>query len=544
MENIYLGIDVGTGSARAGFFTGSGELLSSAARDLEMRKPEKDHVEQSSSQIWDACAAAVRAAAERGKIDVTQVKGIGFDATCSLVVSGAGDSPVSVSGDGNDKWDVVVWMDHRATEIADMINRRGHQVLERTGGRISPEMQVPKLIWLKNHLPGSWSRAKSFYDLPDWLVHKATGTFARSLCSVVCKWTYSGERGLNGEGWNDDFLTDVGLDDLTTERHARIGTEFLRPGEAAGTLTAEAADHLGLSPGIPVASGAIDAYAGAAGTFGIGLGGLDQLEGRLALVGGTSSCHLTLSAEPRFVPGVWGPYNQVLLPDLWANEAGQSASGVLLDHLLRSHPHYAEILHVAQARGVSVYEAIEGQLSLLAGDRYIGLLTKRVHIQPDFHGNRSPLADPERLGAISGLNLASGMDEIALLYLATLQSLAYGTRQIMEALAAQGARIDTIVMSGGLAKSSLYRSQHADITGCHVLTTDHSEAVLLGSAIAGAAAATSDDFKAVMMRMRSDARLAQPDASARPFHDAKYRVFLAMQADFAKYDDIMDGVSR
>jgi ribulose kinase len=59
-------------------------------------------------------------------------------------------------------------------------------VIDYVGGVISPEMEMPKLRWLKREMPKSWARAKTFFDLPDWLVHRATGSDIRSLCSTVC----------------------------------------------------------------------------------------------------------------------------------------------------------------------------------------------------------------------------------------------------------------------------------------------------------------------------------------------------------------------
>ena len=73
----------------------------------------------------------------------------------------------------------MVWMDHRAVQEAELINSLKHPVLDAVGGTISPEMQTPKLLWLKKHMPATWSRAGMFLDLPDFLTWKATGSLAR-----------------------------------------------------------------------------------------------------------------------------------------------------------------------------------------------------------------------------------------------------------------------------------------------------------------------------------------------------------------------------
>lgn len=71
-------------------------------------------------------------------------------------------------------------MDHRAKAEADLINSLGHKLLENVGGKISLEMEIPKLLWLKDNLHSQcWSIAGKFFDLPDFLTWKATGTGSR-----------------------------------------------------------------------------------------------------------------------------------------------------------------------------------------------------------------------------------------------------------------------------------------------------------------------------------------------------------------------------
>ena len=96
-----------------------------------------------------------------------------------------------MSPTGEDKQNVVLWMDHRAQEEADFINAQGHEMLRYVGGKVSLEMETPKMLWLKKNLPSSWNRAALLFDLPDFLTWKATGSESRSLCSLVCKWNYS-----------------------------------------------------------------------------------------------------------------------------------------------------------------------------------------------------------------------------------------------------------------------------------------------------------------------------------------------------------------
>lgn len=544
-QHFFLGIDVGTGSARTGAFDQNGTLIASHSVAIETFHPKPDFVEQSSSNIWSAICEATNAVMAIGKITAAQVKGIGFDATCSLVVLDHDLQPLSVSPSGNPERNIIVWMDHRAIDQAARIDAQAHPILQFTGNTISPEMEVPKLLWLKENMPDAFAQATHFFDLPDWLVHRATGSDVRSLCSATCKWTYQGKNGCEGQGWDHDFFNSIGLESLLENNAAKIGNQFAAPGAPieAG-LTKTAAAELGLCEGTPVAASMIDAYAGALGTLGIASDDTAASESgaRLALISGTSACHIAATPEPTFVPGVWGPYFSVLGTEQWVNEAGQSMAGALIDRVLNGHSATVELRTQAKADGTSIYDLLEHLLIEQAGDAAsTHTLTRHVHVQPDFHGNRAPLADPSRKGAISGLSKECDALDLALQYLATIQALAYGTRQIISAMNDKGAAIDTIVVSGGLARNALYLREHADVTGLKILQPATQEPVLLGSAMLGATAAGQfATLQDAMRAMSGPADTITPRGSAiQRYHDAKYAVFLKMQADFDAYRTIM-----
>lgn len=541
---MFLGIDVGTGSVRAGIFDGAGEMRGMGVCPIQTNKPQHDFVEQSSDDIWRAACEATRGALQQA--GVSTVDGIGFDATCSLVLLDQHDKPVTVSPSGDDAWNVIVWMDHRAIEQANRINAGKHDVLRYVGGVISPEMETPKLLWLKENAPASWKRAARFLDLPDFLVFRATGNDVRSLCTTVCKWTYLGHE----KRWDEKYFRAIGLGDLADEQFKRIGTNVRPMGERAGVLSDGAAKELGLPPGIPVSVSIIDAHAGGIGI----LGGADDtpLDRRVALIGGTSTCHMAVSREPRFVPGVWGPYASAMVPDLWLTEGGQSATGALIDHVIFSHARGHELAEEARRRGTTVYAILNEHLEKLAPSTENAMLTRDVHVLPDHHGNRSPRADATLRGMISGLTLTSDIDALAIQYLATIQAIAHGTRHVLEAMnanaknadgsAAAGYSIELLVASGGDTKNPVFLREHADITGCRIALPAASEGVLLGAAILGAVAAGAhDSIVDAMGAMSRNARVIEPNTSRerRGFHDKKHRVFLRMYEDQMAYRALM-----
>jgi FGGY-family pentulose kinase len=548
----YLGIDVGTGSARAGIFDARGRRAGSASFPIKLWHPAPDHVEQSSEDIWRACVRATRAALRGAGLKAAAIKGIGFDATCSLVALDAEDRPVTVSTTGRAEQNVVVWMDHRALEQTERINRTGHAVLRYVGGVISPEMEMPKLLWLKEHLPASWQRTARFFDLPDFLTYRATGDETRSLCSTVCKWTYLGQRGGNGAGWSREFFQQIGLGDLAAENFRRIG-QTIRPmgTPLGGGLTARAAKELGLIAGTPVGGSIIDAHAGGLGMLGAKLGGRAPtsaaLNRRLALIGGTSSCHMAVSAQPRFIRGIWGPYFSAMIPGLWLTEGGQSATGALIDHVIFSHAAAAGLVLEAKRSGRTIYELLNARLDTLAESErapFPAALTRELHILPDFHGNRSPRADPTLRGVISGLTLSATADDLARRYLAAIQAVAYGTRHIIEEMNRRGYAIDTVLICGGGTKNPVFLREHADITGCRLVLPAEPEAVLLGSAVLGAVAGGEHaTVLEAMQSMNAAGRIIAPTRGAvARFHSAKYRVFHRLHADSLAVRKLMAAV--
>jgi D-ribulokinase len=520
----FIGVDVGTGSARAGIFRRDGTLIATAKRDIKLWQDGPDIAEQSSDDIWRSVCASVREAMITADLEADAIAGVGFDATCSLVVLGPEGAPLPVGTHNDEKRNVIVWMDHRATELVHRINAAGHQVLDYVGGVISPEMETPKLLWLKENLPATYGAAWQFFDLADYLTWRATGSVARSVCTVTCKWTYMAHE----RRWDETYFRQVGLGDLADQLFARIGTDIVPAGQALGEgLTLQAAQELGLIAGTPVGAGLIDAHAGGLGTV------AGSPTTTMAYVLGTSACTMASSVEPIFIPGVWGPYHGAMVPDLWLNEGGQSSAGAAIDQIVAIHPAAPEARTLAASRDQSVPDlladlAAEKTSSLSEAVRLSGPLV----VVPDFLGNRSPLADPDARAVIAGLGMERDLDNLVSLYVAGILGLGYGLRQIIDAGRAQGAVIETIALSGGAGRHPLVRQLLADCTGVPVLVSRQPEPVLLGAAMLGAAASgTFTDLGAVMQDMTGTADVFHPvtGVSIKRQHQQRFRAFETLQ---------------
>jgi D-ribulokinase len=521
-----IGVDVGTGSARAGIFDAAGHMVASAKRDITVFHETGSIVEQSSGEIWSAICHSVKEALAHAALSPQQIAGIGFDATCSLVVLGEGGQPLPVGPSEKAGRDIIVWMDHRALEQAERINKTNHDVLKFVGGKISPEMETPKLLWLLEHRPHVFAQAWQFFDLTDFLTWRATGDLSRSTCTVTCKWTYLAHE----QRWDDTYFRTVGLGVLADEGFARIGQQVVDPGTPLGNgLTADAAAELGLQAGTPVAAGIIDAHAGGIGT----VGAQGKPESSLGYVFGTSSCTMTTTRQPVFVPGVWGPYFSAMVPEAWLNEGGQSVAGAAIERLLAMHPETPRAQTEAAQAGQSLPVMLAGLASQQSDDLSGAVkLAEGLHVVPEFLGNRAPFADPHARAVIAGLGMDTGLDSLVALYIAGICSIGYGLRQIIETQAKAGAPIEQVVISGGAGRLDLVRQLLADATGKPVLAIQAEEPVLLGAAmLGGVAGGLFDDVRSAMTGMSRITNTYAPAAGdIASLHDARYLAFTKLQS--------------
>ena len=308
---------------------------------------------------------------------------------------------------------------------------------------------------------------------------------------------------------------------------------------------------MGLPAGIAVGSGVIDAYAGWIGTVGAKVSlseheldaghpknDVSQAFTRLAAVAGTSTCHLAMSEKPVFVNGVWGPYRDVLIPDYWLAEGGQSATGELLKHVIETHPAWQEAMSVAETFNANIYEYLNEHLNEMK-DRFnapsISWLGRHFFFYGDLFGNRSPIADPNMKGSVIGLSSDKSIDGLALYYYATMEFIALQTHQIIETMNNSGHVISSIFMSGSQCQNSILMSLMATACDMPVLIPRYVHAAVVhGAAMLGAKAASTDkDGKSeplwdIMDRMSKPGKAVYPgkDAIEKRLLQAKYKVFL------------------
>lgn len=516
----------------------NGAIHGLAEEPIRKWEPKKGFVNQSSTEIWHAICQCVHAVVR----NPSEVKAISFGATCSLVVTDLCGNPCAVGPDFNDdSQDIMMWMDQRATEETQALRHISHPLMRFVGGSMSVEMEIPRLMWLKNHT-SSFSRMR-FFDLNEWLTWRSTNIYSRSFGSVTGKQGYLPiDLGNTSKGWCGDFFKTIGLGELSDDNYSRLGGTvenggvFRSAGQPIGFLTPQAAAELGLHEGVVVSSGVVDAYAGWIGTVGSDISGLSRgISTRLATIAGTSTCHILVPDNPIFVAGAWGPYLDALIPGMWCVDSGQNATGKALDHLLEIHPAAAELTEVCMAKGgVNKYQLLNEYLETLRiRDQVpsIHYLTKDLFWYGDIYGNRTPYNDPDMCGSITGLSMVTSLEDLAIQYLALIESICFQMRQVITSINEASGNIKCIYLSGGQCKNPVITTTMATVLDLPLaIPHDFSTAVLRGTAILAANSCEKENGSlwGTMRKYCGDCSVVEAlnDPSTKRLLNAKYEIFL------------------
>lgn len=513
-HSFAIGVDFGTESGRAALLDlGSGEVLAtsvvrypSAVIDQTLpstgeRLPH-DYALQDPDDWVTVIERALPEVIDEAGIAAEAIVGLGVDFTsCTVLPTTADGTPLCTLERWRERrhaWPKL-WKHHAAQPVADRLNEvaleRGDRFLQRYGGRISSEWYFPKLIevWLEDR--EVYDDCAKFIEATDWIVWWLTGTECRQTATAGFKAMWSPEEGLPPT----DYFTAAypGFDNPGE----KLGDTFVPLGTRAGTLRPEVAKKVGLPESIAVAVGNVDAWVSVPGV------GVED-PGTYVIVIGTSICDMIVHPEETRLPGITGVVKDGILPGLYGYEAGQAAVGDMLAWFvekLAQDPGSYETLEKAAA------ELMPGQTGLVALDWW--------------NGNRTILADADLTGAIFGLTLQTTREEI---YRALLESIAFGSRRIMDNFEEHGLVLSDIVACGGIAeRSPLMMQLLADTSGRRVHVPEVSEIPARGAALFGAVAAgVYPDIRTAIEATRPKrVRTYEPDLEAKKTYDRVYEIY-------------------
>jgi L-ribulokinase len=448
------------------------------------------------------------------------VVAIGTDVTaCTMVPCRADGTPLCEVDGLADRPHAYVklWKHHAAHDQARRINRvaaaRGEPWLARYGGVVSADWQLAKALQLLEEDPEVYARTERWVEAADWIVWQLCGSYVRSAGTA-------GYKGLRQDGVDPSpaFLGALGPG-FASYVEDKVAAPVGELGARAGSLTAEAAAWTGLREGIAVAVGNIDAHVTATAARAVG-------PGRMVMIMGTSTCQVLSADRLHEVPGMCGAVDGGVVTGLWGYEAGQAGAGDILGWFTRTSvpASYAE---AAAAAGESLHQ----HLTRLAADQAVG---EHGLVALDWHsGNRSVLVDPELSGLVVGLTLATRPEEV---YRALLESIAFGSRVVVEAFRDSGVPVDEVVVAGGLARNPLLLQVYADVLDLPLSVIGSEQGAALGSAIhAAVAAGLHPDVPAAAAAMGSVRRDAYlPDASRAAAYDVLFGEYRALHDHFGR----------
>lgn len=487
-----IGLDVGTQSIRSCLFDLEGSVVATASRPLHTTFPRPAWAEQDPEEWWRCAVEALKEILQVSRVSPTEIAALSYDCTACTVVA--------LTEEGKALRPALLWMDERAHVEAEEVSATGHEILKYCGGKVSPQWMIPKGRWLERHEPAVFERARWIVDEADFFTFRLTGRMTASLDNATAKWNYVRPLG----GWPADFLRAVPAEKLAT----KWPTEVLPVGRSLGRIHEAVAREVGLSPETVVAQGGIDAHAGE-----IALGAVGA--GDLALIMGSSTCHMAQSKNPVFA-NIWGPYPDALVEGMFTLEGGQTASGSIIQWLVE---HFgAEAASHAKGRGQDVYAYLDS-LAEAVPPGSEGLL-----VLDYFQGNRTPYKDPLARGTVIGLTLKHTLPH---LYRAVYEGVCFGTRQILEDMAAHGFRLERISAGGGGAKSRLWTQIQADVLGSPIHLPRDKETMALGAAIwAGLGAGVFTGYPDAIGRMVHIEGAVTPDPRRHAAYEGLYRHYV------------------
>ncbi|MBV9335933.1 MAG: ribulokinase [Solirubrobacterales bacterium] len=509
-----VGLDFGTESGRAVLLDcRSGDVLASSAvrypsavidRTLPSSGEELpgDWALQDPDDWVTVIERAVPEVLEEAGVPAEAVVGLGIDFTsCTVLPVTSEGVPLCTLEEWRDRrhaWPKL-WKHHAAQPVADRLTEvaleREEGFLSRYGGRISSEWYFPKLIevWLEDR--EVYDACAAFIEATDWVVWWLTGTECRQTATAGFKAMWSPEDGLPSTEYFEAAYP--GFD----QPGEKLGERFVPLGSKAGPLRAEVAKKTGLPETTAVAVGNVDAWVSVPGV------GVED-PGTFVIVIGTSICDMIVHPEETRLPGITGVVKDGILPGQYGYEAGQAAVGDMLAWFVEQ---------VAQDPG-SYGELEKGAAALQPGET--GLVAFDW-----WNGNRTILGDADVTGAILGLTLQSTREQI---YRALLESIAFGSRRIMDNFEEHGLVLSEIVACGGIAeRSPLMMQLLADTSGRRVHVPEVQEIPARGAALFGAVAAgVYDDIASAITATRPErVRTYEPDLEAKRTYDRVYEIY-------------------
>lgn len=480
-----IGIDSSTTATKALLIDTSGEVVSVASAEYGFETPHPLWSEQDPALWWKGTVTSIRTLLEQTGIDPTAVQGIGL--------TGQMHGLVLLDDAGNVLRPSILWNDQRTAAQCDEIRRRVGKtaLIEQTGNDALTGFTAPKILWVREHEPEVYAQVQHVLLPKDYVRYQLTGEFGMDVADGAGTLLID----LKSRQWSTAVL------DALEIPHTWMPQLYEGP-EITGHLTAAAAEATGLAVGTPVMAGGGDQAAQA-----VGVGAVK--EGIIALTLGTSGVVFGSVNQPFVEPN--GRLHAFChsVPNRW------HLMGVMLS-AAGSLRWYRDTV----APGVD-YDA------LLAPAVEIPAASEGLLFLPYLTGERTPHPDPMARGAFIGLTVRHGLAHMTR---AVLEGVAFGLRDSFELMKGIGlGEITQVRVSGGGARSPLWRQILADVMDSELVTVNTTEGAAYGAALlAGVGAGVWSTVDAACDSAIQLTGSTKPNSEIVPHYDEAYAQYSAL----------------
>lgn len=489
-DQLFLGIDVGTGGTRAVAIDESGCVVAAAtAEHAPFASPQTGWAEQHPEDWWRATQEAVRAVLAQNEVRAERIAAVGF--------SGQMHGSVLLDERGEVIRPALIWCDQRTDAQCQAIRQRvgAERLVELVCNPALTGFTLPKILWVRQTEPDAWRRVRSILLPKDFVRFRLTGERASDVADASGTLLFD----VKSRRWSNEMLAAF---DIAEEVLPRV---FESP-EVTGKISAAGAAATGLREGTPVVAGAGDQAAGA-----VGIGVVEA--GTVSATIGTSGVVFAATDRPALDPKGRVHTFCHAIPNRWHVMGVTQGAGLSL-RWFRDH------FGAGPDDGRDPYERLTEEAAQ-APPGADGVLWA-----PYLMGERTPHLDPHARAALVGL---AANHTRAHIVRAILEGVAFSLRDSFEILRQMGLPIERVRLGGGGARSRLWRQIQADVYGHEVETVQAEEGAAYGAAIlaavgAGAWPSVNEACKAVV---RVAAHTA-PHPETVEVLDRHYRAFRAL----------------
>ena len=487
-----LGIDIGTGSAKAVVYSLGGAALASDSVEYALISTAPGMAELDARQVHAAVCSAIRNAVHRD-----------HHTLIALSFSSAMHSLLAVDARGAPLGNCITWADNRASKWAEKIRRDldGDAIYHRTGVPIHPMSPLVKLVWLRETQPELFARAARFVSIKEFVLHQLCGEWAADW-SVA---SASGLLNLRNLDWDDGALAVAGI--TAQKLSPLVSTTHLL------ALSAGAATTLGLASGLPMVAGATDGV-----LSNLGVNAIDP--GAVAISIGTSGAIRSVIAAPE-TDKLGRTFCYALTDRHWVIGGSVNSGGIAL-RWVRDQLGDAEVA-TAERLGIDAYDVLT-QLAAGAPPGSAGLL-----FHPYLAGERAPLWDANARGSFFGLALHHRKAHIVR---AVLEGVIFNLYSVFLALRDHMGEPARIHASGGFARSALWRQAMADIFQRPISIPKEGESACLGAAVLGLYALGRIDSLHHVASMIGMQHVHEPIAENARAYEKLLPIYLSLEAKF------------